>query len=49
MISFRKIAGKKTTENFNLDTNAANLDATASNLDFDIDSTKTNMWLLRIE
>ena len=49
MISFRRIAVKKTVENFNLDTNAANLDATASNLDFDIDSTKTNMWLLRIE
>ena len=32
------IAGKKTVENFNLDTNAANFDATANILDFDIDS-----------
>ena len=38
MISFRKIAGKKTVENFTQDTNAVNLDTTASNLDFDIDS-----------
>ena len=38
MISFKRIAGKKRVENFNLDTNAANLDTNASNLDFDIDS-----------
>ena len=38
MISSRRIVGKKTIKNFNLDTNAANLDTTASNLDFDIDS-----------
>ena len=38
MISFRKIAGKKTVENFNLDTTATNLDTAVTNLDFDIDS-----------